>query len=89
MASDVHGRSGSVALLRVKVVPASAARLVEEDEAALRVVRSVLLLSIVVDILVFVVKGDCKSCRNVGPMFQSNTCNINGARALPSYVTKT
>ena len=49
---NIHGRSGKVALLRVKVVLARAARLVIEGAAALRAVRIALLLRSVLDILV-------------------------------------
>ena len=51
----IQGRSGKVALLRVKVVLASAARLVAEGADALRAVRRALLFRSVLDIAIMIV----------------------------------
>lgn len=51
IAGHVHGRSGSVALLRVKVVLARAARFVADEAAVRRAVRRALLLRSVLDMV--------------------------------------
>ena len=50
--SYVHGRSGRVALLRVKVVLARAARFVPDEAAVLRAVRRALFLRSVLDMVI-------------------------------------